>query len=481
MIKLYMPYLFKLYTDGVSGNLRSILPPLSPGAWTAIQTGIDPLEFNIYDFKIFNKRERKYKIVNADLLEGTIWEILSSVGKKVAAVNIPMTFPPKKVNGYIVSGLLTPSIESEFTYPSFMKDLILNKIPDYQVNYPESIKFLYNANDIKNFINQRKKDLKNRTEVCLNIIKNDDIDFLMVNFQANDLLQHILWGFLDKENKLYSIILRNFIFREFYRNLDGCIEKIRENFINKIGGDLLTIILSDHGFENHNKCFFLGDWLYKQGFLCLNSLERVRYIVLQTLSKIYQSNVVIKKIFDILLDFITTNKKKMRIEKSSITEFPINLINWKKSYVFSTGFEQFGLIFVLPEGEKRDKIIASLKKKLYNIKDPETKDSIIEKIYINENLESCNPDLLIKPKKGYSFLGRYYNKKKLFKSIALNKEYQIGKHSENGILIINHPNVTKTKITDASILDIVPTIFHFFGIPKSPKMKGKILKPIENL
>ena len=89
----------------------------------------------------------------------------------------------------------------------------------------------------------------------------------MVNFQANDILQHSLWGYIDKDHELYNEKIKNYIYRTFHKNLDFCIENLVEEFKRLISGELLTIILSDHGFESHIKQFYLGDWLYRLDLL----------------------------------------------------------------------------------------------------------------------------------------------------------------------------------------------------------------------
>ena len=111
----YMPYLKKLKDDGAYGIMTSSIPPISPSAWATIQTGIDAIHSNIYEYYYFDKNSKKIKIVNSNLIKNSIWEILSNVGKEIGLVNVPMTFPPKKINGYIISGILTPSINSNFT------------------------------------------------------------------------------------------------------------------------------------------------------------------------------------------------------------------------------------------------------------------------------------------------------------------------------------------------------------------------------
>ena len=51
------------------------------------------------------------------------------LGKDVIVVNVPITYPPRAVNGVMVSGLDTPSTKTAFTYPPEVKDEILQVSP----------------------------------------------------------------------------------------------------------------------------------------------------------------------------------------------------------------------------------------------------------------------------------------------------------------------------------------------------------------
>ncbi|MFX1256863.1 MAG: alkaline phosphatase family protein [Promethearchaeota archaeon] len=476
----YMPYLKKLKNEGAYGSILSTIPPISPAAWGTIQTGIDAINNHVYEFYCFNKANRSLQIVNSNFLKNTIWEILSIVGKRVGIVNVPMTYPPKKVNGYIVSGILTPSLDSNFTYPPNLRDVILKKIPNYQLHYSEDIRYGNPHYNIKEFIRQRMKNVKDRTKICLYLINNYKFDIFMVNFQANDILQHVLWGYMEENNRLYCEDIKLYIFKHFHTTLDLCIQTLREEFIRKSNSDLLTIILSDHGCETHTKRFFLGDWLYQQNLLKIKKniinlyiIKKLKDLLLKiTISK-FQAKLMIflKKI---------KNKSKGLKKFEQETTFFQNIIDWENSYSFSMGISNYGLIFILKKGEEKDKVINFLKNKLYQIKDPEFNLNIVERVYIKEELYNGNrpeliPDIIIKPKKGYSFTGLFQNKKNLFQKIRKKSDFAIGKHNEEGILIIHGQSVSNTKIKNAHLKDIVPTILNYFHLPIIDYLNGKIL------
>jgi predicted AlkP superfamily phosphohydrolase/phosphomutase len=78
--------------------------------------------------------------------EDTVWDILSRNELKVGLLGVPQTYPPKPVNGFMVTSFLTPSIESQYTYPDELKDEIKAIVGKYLI-------------DCENFRTDDKKEL----------------------------------------------------------------------------------------------------------------------------------------------------------------------------------------------------------------------------------------------------------------------------------------------------------------------------------
>ena len=106
-----MPNLKGLFQRGTYGNLRSVMPPITPAAWTSFQTGQYPFRHGIIDFLMFNPWEHEYSFTNSTHIEGqTLWNILHHAGKKQIVVNVPLTYPPEEIDGIIIPGFDTPAI-----------------------------------------------------------------------------------------------------------------------------------------------------------------------------------------------------------------------------------------------------------------------------------------------------------------------------------------------------------------------------------
>jgi len=123
-----------LMENGCFGTLESTIPHITPPAWTSMSTGKNPGKHGIFDFSsiikdtdnvrnldLYNSRSKKSK---------EIWDYLNM---KSIIVNVPVTYPPRKINGIMVTGMYTPHMESDFTYPEEVKKEILELFPDYKI------------------------------------------------------------------------------------------------------------------------------------------------------------------------------------------------------------------------------------------------------------------------------------------------------------------------------------------------------------
>ena len=94
-----LPNIASLMQSGAWGRLESTIPPLTPVAWTSISTGVNPGKHGIYDAIIYHPEGKKTSLVNSTLRKvKPIWSILSERGYHVGVLNVPVTYPPDKVN-----------------------------------------------------------------------------------------------------------------------------------------------------------------------------------------------------------------------------------------------------------------------------------------------------------------------------------------------------------------------------------------------
>lgn len=130
-----LPNLRKLSEEGGFRRLRTTFPPLSPVAWSTFATGVSPARHNMFDFLNRNLKsympelsstrvrdpERLLKIgryripLSRPIVEmrrksRTFWHILGEQHIASTVIRVPITFPPEKFNGRILSAMCTPDL-----------------------------------------------------------------------------------------------------------------------------------------------------------------------------------------------------------------------------------------------------------------------------------------------------------------------------------------------------------------------------------
>jgi predicted AlkP superfamily phosphohydrolase/phosphomutase len=438
---------------------------MTPAAWGSFQTGMNPGRNGAFHFTYWDTKQKKKHYVSSKTLHATIWEIASQHNRRIAVINVPMTYPPKTINGYMVTGLLTPSLESEFTHPPSLKPELLKAVPDYQIFNTELIRGFVDKK-FKSVVQHMIKTIDSRAKVAQFIMKKEPLDIFMVHFQAPDALQHIIWAQLQQGQPNFDRDICDYIFSNFYRRLDQHIEQIKKTFQEKADADCVIFIVSDHGFQLTDKRFNLGKWLHQQGYLCFDKKFFWFPFVKNIVGKIDVLN----------LRRHLANKLKSKTGNLLATEGPVS---WQNSRAISIGSASEGCIYLLEADEsKRSQTQSEITSKLEKIKDPEDGTSVVKRVYRKEELFKGNfidfmPDLIIDPADNYTFTGFYKADPGLFHKVAAK-----GKHHQHGIVIAAGKHIKHLENIKAHITDIAPTILYYLGLPIDGDVDGRVLEEI---
>lgn len=143
-----LPNLAKLRQDGAYRKLETTIPSISPVAWSSFMTGSAPAKHNIFDFlsrdpKTYlpdlssariGKPKRilnlgKYQIpLSKPEIRGMrksvpFWKILGERGILSTVLRVPITFPPEKFAGHMLSGMCAPDLKgSQGTFSFYTSD-----------------------------------------------------------------------------------------------------------------------------------------------------------------------------------------------------------------------------------------------------------------------------------------------------------------------------------------------------------------------
>lgn len=469
-----MPFLSELCRQGCRGVLESTIPPKTPSAWTTFQTGCNPGIHGVYDFALWDRTTRKINYVNSRNYSDTLWDRAGSAGLRVGVINVPMTYPAWPINGYMITGLMTPSLERDWTWPPELASEILAIVPNYHVFSFESARRGKPHRYPKEFLDRMSEVSRNRTRIALHILHKEPLDLFMVHFQAPDVVQHALWGYLDPGHRNYSPRIRDMIWGDFYRCLDEQFRIIHDAF-QAGGGDCLTLVVSDHGFQTHSHQFQFGNWLIKEGFLKIRKTLR-RYAFLKDL--LYRTDLFgFKPIL---------NRSRFGRKIIAAVSQPVFEYDWEHSRVYSFGQTSDGFVFFLDtDPELRKQTESQLDEKIRRMVNPDTGLPVIEKIlprdqiYRGPKLDTL-PDWILKPLPGITVNG-YFNpfRSGILLPIRKGRDFHMGTHHPDGILLAAGPRVrSASRIAGANLIDIAPTLLAWLGIPVPKSMEGRILQDL---
>lgn len=160
-------------------------------------TGCNPGKHGIFDFQGYDREQHRTFFVNATSLRmPTLWQLLSGHNKRVAVVDLPVTYPPPQINGVIISGLMTPSRASTFTHPAALLHELETQLGYEWPLLKEEDEHGRIQADFDGFLRKMQLFLTSRVEAMLYLLQREIWDFSFLQLQAVDFLQHALWKYL---------------------------------------------------------------------------------------------------------------------------------------------------------------------------------------------------------------------------------------------------------------------------------------------
>ncbi|MHC4911878.1 MAG: alkaline phosphatase family protein, partial [Planctomycetota bacterium] len=181
-----MPNLNRFWQESCNGELVSAYPPVTPAAWVTFMTGKLAGKHHVLDFEQFRFRDNSLRYNSAaDIQAQSLWTIISEHNRKVAVLNVPMTYPPEKVNGILVAGFNVPNRSSQYTYPTAFKADLLKCVPDY-LNHAPKPHDVRSASAFENTAKEYMRTIDDYHQAVNLIDEKLDWDFLMVVFPHTD-------------------------------------------------------------------------------------------------------------------------------------------------------------------------------------------------------------------------------------------------------------------------------------------------------
>ena len=508
-----LPFFAEIMKNGVSGKLRSTIPPASCPAWLSFMTGKNPGKLGIFGFidqkmGTYDMEVEDFQSVSSE----SVWEILGKKGKKVGVFNVPTTFPPKEVNGFIVAGWPIPRA-STYTFPKDLQSKLDALVGD-RSRLRESFERTLMVSTGRQFSeDEYLEGLYRVTEKEFKTTKylmtNFDWDFFVTVFLGLDLIQHFFWKYADPEHPLYSPegaekygdeILK------FYQKMDNIAKELLEAVDDD---ETSVIIMSDHGFGALHNSFNVNTWLNKKGYLQLKQKgdkSSLKWLLkfLPTREKTRASVIAVAESLGLvgISSFVTEQssllhtmlKRIWGLLKAMPSTYPLldeANVDWSRTKAYNLvgnigricinvkGREPQGIVEPGEEYENvRNLLIAELRN-LTNPKNGEIMEVEVfkrEQVYHGEHLQKA-PDLVFSINEFGTEIDSRLGHSAFFNfDMSKSQGHFSGTHRLDGIFIMMGPEVEKgKKIDQAEITDVAPTILYMMGCPIPLDMDGKAL------
>ncbi len=256
-----LPHLSRLMDEGSYGKLESIIPPITVPAWMCMMTGLDPGRLGFYGFR--NRANYSYEdlaiVDSRSVKEQTLWDILARYNKKSVVIGIPPSYPPRPINGSLVTCFMTPSTTKQYTYPPALKAEIDNLVGEYIVDVRK-----FRTEDKDYLLRQIYEMTERRFKVVRHLLTEKEWDFFIFMEIGIDRIHHGFWKFRDKEHRKHSpdSPYKNSI-RDYYIYIDEEIGKTLE----LLDDDTAVLVVSDHGAKRMDGGICINEWLIEEGYL----------------------------------------------------------------------------------------------------------------------------------------------------------------------------------------------------------------------
>jgi predicted AlkP superfamily phosphohydrolase/phosphomutase len=496
-----MPNLAKLMKTGVSGTLESILPPITPPAWTSFMTGKNPGKHGIFHFVETEHGGYAMNYANATSRRSqTVWKLLNDAGYSVGTMNIPFTYPPERLNGFQISGMDTPSETSPFIHPPELREELVKHIGAIQLD----LRFLgaMSTDERRDQVLAEMKQMDEQwTKAALYLLENHPQDVMMFVFMSIDTVQHYFWQHMDKDHFLHDPKLApkfGDAVRKVYERLDVAAGQI----IDRLSPETTIFVVSDHGGGAVvDRTIFLNRYLAQLGLLhyhekATSGIRRLGKKILRLGFSLLRSTLSSRQKSRLALLF-----PKIR-QKSEMAYSSFTSIDWSRTKAYCSevlasppsiwinlkGVKTQGIV----DPAQYDALVGSIIEKLAELKDPRTGKPVINRIY-RRNEIFHGPFA----HEGADLVLDWWSEDSLFstqpsfpedtnKPALIIREHRPsetsewgGTHRLYGIVIAGGPAFRSgAEVANARLIDIAPTLLHLLNVPVPEDMDGKVLTSV---
>lgn len=440
-----LPNLKSMKNSGAFGISESCLPPVTCPNWKCYSTGKNPGQLGVYWWeRIDTEKQSMYLPDSTDFDSPEIWDYLNNRDQDAGVVNLPMTYPPREINQFMVAGG-PRSREKNYTHPPELEQELKDRF-DYLV-HPKNV---LTSNEHSNREVEMIHDiLRMRLRTAYTLLEEHDLEFLHVTLFHLNVLQHYFWDG-EPTKRAYEII-----------------DEELEPFIE---GDYNLVLMSDHGCTEIDTVFYINSWLEENGYL--QTKESLS-------SRLYDVGITQEQIAGLVRKVGLEKYIRPLVPRAIIERFPsdegvvreekLSMVDWENTTAIGSGQ---GLVYTVADSEEeREQILTDLEKDLRA--ERASGKPLVREVYRREDLYTGEhvdkaPDLIFDQRPGVhtsEAMGR--------DEVFSEPTNWRGENVPEGMVLFHGDDVQAGDLGEIQITDIAPTILHWMGHAVPSDMDGE--------
>lgn len=484
----YLKNLAVLYSKGSYGRLSSSAEWLVGSPWPTFYTGTMPDKHGIYHYLQWRSDKMDFERPGPEWVPVVpFWRQLGE-NYRVAAVDMPLAFPPDPFNGIEISGWASHDrIFPPFSYPEEKIKWVIKKYGKPPIS--DEVGGLQSMNELRKVKEELIQANKKETELVCELIKNEKWDLFLCCLTSPHRGGHKFWDVTNIKGQYSETEKEEFnnSLRDIYISCDEAVGEIVKN----AGENVDVLVFSLHGMGVNTT---VTDKMLPGMISNILNGKRVPN---------GNGGSLMKKVRDLIPLELRSNLRKllpMSLQDKMTAYWRMGNKDWSKTKVFNLVADLQGYIRINLKGrekegavepEEYDRLCEQIKNGLLTFKDPSTNTPAVESVKRKDELFVKGkgfdnlPDLLVqwkdKPASSYTKIVSDEFGEVEWPMPGLNPDGRSGNHRPEGFLLAAGKNIKKNSTFEKKhIIDLAPTILRLLDDTIPENYDGKAIQEILN-
>jgi len=482
-----LPNLRRLRDQGSSGRLSTSADWLAGSPWPTFYTGTTPAEHGIYHILQWQPDRMTFGRPSPEWLPlRPFWRDLGQNGRRVIALDLPMTYPPEPISGVEISGWATHDLLSPAaSYPEEILSWVRRQLGPSPMR--EEVGGLQRPKGLLHLRDELIRATTLVADLAENLMRREAWDLFVMGFGATHRGGHKLWSLTGVEGSVHPEERRalSHALRDIYVACDAAVGKLVE-----ASSASNVLVFSLHGMgPNTDRSNLVPAMLSRILDERTESptappaglLRRMRKLVpLEWRSRV-------KGLLPpALQDRLTLFWRKDNMQWDRMPA--LGLIADLQGYV-RINLRQREAAGIVPPGKEYERLCDRIAQGLLTFVDADTGKTVVDRVLRIDELYSEGtrrdhlPDLIVRwtdtPAADHRALVSPLYGTIDWPTPGQNPDGRSGNHRPQGFFIAAGEDIRPASVVDGGhIVDLAPTALALLGVPQPSNMRGKVLSVV---